>query len=148
MAPEIDWATLLTAAGVGGVQRVVVSETTAVRGGGELLASEPVAVWKQYLAFHLTHRYASYLPRAFDEASFAFNEKALRGIEVPRERWKRGVALLDRQVGEGLGELYVAKHFPPGHKSKMDALVANLGAAMGGRLKNLPWMDEPHARRR
>lgn len=142
MAPAIEWSTLLAAAGLGEVSRVVVRETTAVRGGVALLATEPVDVWKQYLAFHLTNSYAAYLPKAFDAASFAFNEKALRGVEEPRERWKRGISLLDRQLGEGVGALYVAKHFPPDHKVKMDALVANLRAAMAARLKTLSWMDE------
>lgn len=142
MAPAIEWPALLDAAGLGEAQRLVVRETTAVRAGAALLSSEPVAAWRSYLAFHLANSYASYLPKAFDEASFAFNENALRGIEVPRERWKRGISLLDRQLGEGVGELYVAKHFPPDHKAKMDALVANLRAAMETRLKTLSWMDE------
>lgn len=143
LAPAIQWPTILAAAGLEAVQRVVVRETTAVRGGVALLSTESVDVWKKYLAFHLANSYASYLPKALDDASFAFHERALRGIEVPRERWKRGVSLLDRQLGEGIGELYVAKHFlPPDHKDKMDALVANLRTAVGARLKTLAWMDD------
>ena len=80
--------------------------------------------------------------KAFDDANFAFYRKALRGIEVQRERWKRGMGLLDDLIGEGVGELYVAKYFPPGHKAAMDALVANLRTAMGERLKTLAWMDD------
>src|SRR4029077_1276289 len=91
-------------------------------------------------AFHVADDASDQLPKAFDDASFAFHGKALRGVEVQRERWKRGIELLDGQIGEGVGELYVAKYFPPGHKAAMDALVANLRTAIGARLKTLAWM--------
>ncbi len=138
----IDWDRMLPEAGLADVQHFIVNETTALRDGAKLLETQPIDAWKRYLAFHIASDYASNLPKAFDEASFNFYSKAIRGIEVQRDRWKRGVQLLDEQVGEGVGELYVAKYFPPDHKAKMDALVANLRAAMGERLKTLAWMDE------
>jgi putative endopeptidase len=142
MIPAVDWPAALEASGLGAAQRFVVRETSALRDGAALLDTEPVATWRAYLAFHLADTYAQYLPQAFDDANFAFASKALRGVEAQRERWKRASQLLDGLIGEGVGELYVAKHFPPGHKAAMDALVANLRAAMGERLKALAWMDE------
>src|SRR4029077_15093536 len=93
-------------------------------------------------AFHVADDASDQLPKAFDDASFAFHGKALRGVEVQRERWKRGIELLDGQIGEGVGELYVAKYFPPGHKAAMDALVANLRTAMGARLNTIAWTGD------
>jgi len=140
--PAVDWQAALEPAGLGAVSHVVVREVSAIKDGTALLDTEPVAAWKKYLAFHVADEASDNLPKAFDDASFAFHSKALRGVEVQRERWKRGVSLLDGVIGKGLGELYVAKYFPPGHKAAMDALVANLRAAMGERLKTLAWMDE------
>src|SRR5262249_7074805 len=142
MIPAIDWDSMLQVASLGDVQHFVVNETTALRDGAKLLDTQPVETWKKYLAFHIASDYASYLPKDFDEASFNFFSKALRGVETQRDRWKRGVRLLDAQIGEGVGELYVAKYFPPENKAKMDQLVANLRTAMGERLKTLSWMDE------
>jgi putative endopeptidase len=142
MIPAIDWDSLLAQGGLGDVQHFVVNEISALRDGAKLLDTQSIDTWKKYLAFHLASDYASYLPKTFDEASFDFNSKALRGIEVQRDRWKRGVALLDTNIGEGVGELYVARYFPAENKAKMDALVSNLRAAMGERLKTLSWMDE------
>jgi putative endopeptidase len=142
MIPAIDWDAMLAVAGLGNVQHFVVNETTALRDGAKLIDTQPVDAWKKYLAFHLASDYASYLPKAFDEASFDFFSKTIRGIEKQRDRWKRGVRILDSQIGEGLGELYVAKFFPPDYKAKMDAIVANLRTAMGERLKTLTWMDD------
>ena len=141
-APAVDWPAALESSGLGSVTRVVLREVSAVKDGAALLDSEPVATWKKYLAFHLADDAADALPKAFDDASFTFYSKVLRGIETKRERWKRGAALLDQLIGEGVGELYVARHFPPGHKAQMDALVENLRAAMGERLKTLSWMDD------
>jgi putative endopeptidase len=140
--PAIDWSIALEPSGLGHVQNFFVNEVSALKDGAALLDSEPIDTWKKYLAFHLGSYYANQLPKAFDEANFAFYRKTLRGVEVQRERWKRGMVLLDQLIGEGVGELYVAKHFPPGHKAAMDELVANLRAAMSQRLKGLAWMDD------
>jgi endothelin-converting enzyme/putative endopeptidase len=142
MAPAVDWDVVLGSAGLGSQPRFVVEETTAVRDGGALLDSQPIAAWQKYLAFHLANTYAPYLPKAFDDANFAFFGTAMRGVQTQRDRWKRGTGLLDQLIGQGVGELYVARHFPPANKAAMDALVANLRAAMGERLKGLAWMDE------
>ena len=142
MIPAIDWDSVLEVAGLSNVQHFVVNETTALRDGVKLLDTQPVDTWKKYLVFHIASDYASYLPKAFDVASFDFYQKALAGVEAQRDRWKRGVMLLNSQIGEAVGELYVAKYFPPENKAKMDQLVANLRTAMGERLKTLSWMDE------
>ncbi len=142
MIANVDWDAMLAVGGLGEQQTFVVNEKSALIDGAKLLDSAPVATWKKYLAFHLASDYANSLPKAFDEANFGFYSKTLRGIEQQRDRWKRGAALLDAQIGEGVGEIYVAKFFPPENKAKMDELVKNLRAAMGERLKTLAWMDE------
>ncbi len=142
MIPAIDWDAMLSVGGLGDVQHFVVNETTALRDGAKLLDTQPVGAWQKYLAYHLASDYAAELPKAFDDANFAFYRKSLAGIEQQRDRWKRGIGLLDGMIGEGVGELYVAKYFPPEYKAQMDALVANLRTAMGERLKTLAWMDD------
>src|SRR5688572_7502224 len=142
MIPAVDWDIFLPVSGLGSVQNFVVNETTALRDGAALLDTQTVDTWKKYLAFHLASDYASSLPKAFDDANFDFYRRTIAGVEVQRDRWKRGVQLLDGLIGEGVGELYVAKFFPPDYKAQMDDLVANLVAAMGERLKTLAWMDE------
>jgi putative endopeptidase len=142
MIPAVDWNVMLPVSGLGAAQNFIVNETTALRDGAALLDTQSVDTWKKYLAFHVASDYASNLPKAFDEANFNFYRRALAGVEVQRDRWKRGVQLLDGLIGEGVGELYVAKFFPPDHKAKMDELVANLRVAMGQRLTTLPWMDD------
>ena len=142
LAPNVDWPLVLGGVGLGDSQHFVVQETTAIRDGAKLLDSEPLGAWKDYMTFHFVNSYATDLPKAFDEAQFAFNSKALRGVEKQRDRWKRGLTVVDGAIGEGLGQIYVRKHFPPETKAKMDSLVANLRAALKQRLATLAWMDD------
>jgi putative endopeptidase len=142
LIPAMEWDEFLPVAGLGSVQNFVVNETTALRDGAALLDSQPVEAWQKYLAFHLASDHASNLPKAFDDASFDFYRRTLAGVEVQRDRWKRGVQLLDSLIGEGVGEVYVARFFPPEYKAQMDELVANLVTAMRQRLGELTWMDD------
>src|SRR5262245_24932951 len=142
LVPTVDWDLVLADAGLGDLQHFIVNETTAIRDGAKLLDSEPLADWKAYLTFHFVDSYSTALPKAFDTAQFEFRSKALRGTEQQRDRWKRGIALLDGTIGEGLGQIYVARHFPPDTKAKMDELVANLREALRERLAKSAWMDD------
>ena len=143
-APTVPWDTFLTGLGMPPApEKIVAYGDTAVRDGAALVGKEPVAAWQKYLTFHIASDNAAHLPRAFDDASFEFFGKTLRGVQAKRERWKRGVSLLDENIGEGVGEVYVSKFFPPENKARMDALVANLRKALEGRLETLAWMDEP-----
>ncbi len=143
LAPSIDWPVYLEAAGLKDAQNVVVGETTAIAKGGALLDSQPIDAWKKYLAFNIARSSANTLPKAMDDASFAFYSTKLNGITAQRDRWKRGVTLVDNMIGEGLGQAYVAKYFPPENKAKMDELVKNLLAALKVRIEQNTWMDEP-----
>lgn len=143
LAPQFDWPTLLTDMGLNGVDTIVVRQTTAVADAGKLLDSVPLSTWKDYVAFHFISDSASSLPKAFDEASFNFFSKTLRDQPQQRDRWKRGVGLVNTLMGEAVGQLYVAKHYPPASSAKMAELIANLRATLEERIKSNNWMDEP-----
>ena len=143
LAPDIDWDAVLGTLGLGAVERVVVRETTAVTSAGRLIAERPLEDWKKYLTFHVVRINAERLPAAFDQAVFDFYWKVLRGTEAQRSRWQRGVGLVNHMLGEGVSQVYVERHFPPGHKAAMDDLVANVRKALAQRIESLAWMDEP-----
>jgi putative endopeptidase len=142
LAPQFDWRLIFDEHGLGGVGTFVVAETTAIQGAGALLDETPIELWRDYLAFHLVRSHARYLSRAFDEAHFEFYSRTLQGVEEQRERWKRGVELVNAGLGEAVGQIYVDRHFPPTHRAEMEALVDNLIDAFGGRLRENEWMDQ------
>jgi endothelin-converting enzyme/putative endopeptidase len=140
--PNVDWDVVLGGVGLGEAKDFIVNETTAIRDGAKLLDTVPLADWKTYMTFHFVDSYSTALPKAFDSAQFEFRGKVLRGVEQQRDRWKRGISLVDESIGEGLGQVYVRKHFAPETKAKMEELVANLRAALKQRLQQSTWMDE------
>lgn len=137
--PGVDWAAYLAAGGIA-QPKIVVAQPSAITGTAALFASEPIAVWQDYLTFHTLSRAAPLLPKAFVEEDFAFKGTTLAGTPQLKERWKRGTDLINNGMGEAVGELYVAKYFPPDAKAKAEQLVKNLIAAFDVRLQNLDWM--------
>ncbi|MBV9345881.1 MAG: M13 family metallopeptidase [Gammaproteobacteria bacterium] len=140
-APGFPWQTYLEAEQLGGRERVVVNELTAVRDLAALYARTPLPTLQAFLTFHYLSSNAAYLPKRFDEAHFAFYGRAMRGQPQQRERWKRAVDDVDQGIGEAVGRLYVAKYFPPESKAKMQQLVADLRTALSQRLDALDWMS-------
>ena len=139
-APGFPWQAFLEASSVGARQDLVLSEITAVHDLSELFKSTPLPTLKAYLTFHYLSDHAPYLPKRFDDARFAFYGQTLRGQPQQRERWKRAVDEVNGGLGELVGQLYVARYFPPESKAKMQELVANLRAALSERIDSLEWM--------
>ncbi len=127
LMPGYDWQAYLDGADVTGrVDYLIVSQPSYLTAFNLLLQQQSLPAWKAYFRWRLLSEFAAYLSRRFVDESFAFYGTTLRGIEQQRPRWKRGIALVDGALGEALGRLYVARHFPPDYKQRMDRLVQNL----------------------
>lgn len=142
-APEVDWALMLKTAGLESSPQVLMMNNTALTAMGKIMVATPLQTWKDYLAFHFVSDHATFLPRAFDDAQFNFYSKTLNGVEVKRDRWKRGVQLTNGALGEAVGKLYVDKYFPASSQAKMADLIENLRAAYQERISGSTWMDAP-----
>jgi len=142
LAPQMEWDRLLKTQGLGSAKIVIVGETTAVRDAGKLLASEPLQTWKDYLTFHFVSDHAQFLPKAFDDARFDFYGKTLADVPTQRDRWKRGVALVNDSLGEAVGQLYVQRHYPPEADRQVHELVDDILAALKDKIEHNSWMDD------
>jgi putative endopeptidase len=142
LAPQFNWPLLLSSQGLGNVPTIIVRQTTAIQAEGQLFESVPLQTWKDWETFHFIRTYAQFLPRAFDEANFEFYSHTLTGVERQRERWKRGLNVLDATLGEALGRLYIARYFPESSRRQVTELVGDLRGALADRLRQNPWMDE------
>jgi putative endopeptidase len=131
----------------GAFDEVVVRQPSAVEAAAALLADVPLADWKAWLTFHHVRASAPYLSSRFVDANFAFYGTLLSGIPELRERWKRGVSVVEGAMGEAVGKLYVAEHFPPEHKAHMQRLVGWLVEAYRVDIESLEWMS-PETRQR
>ncbi|WP_265523102.1 M13 family metallopeptidase [Oerskovia flava] len=143
-APGFDWRAWVLALGApeGAFTDLVVREPDFAEGFAALWRSEPLDDWKLWLVYHVVSARAPYLSDEVVEANFDFYGRTLSGAQEVRERWKRGVALVEGALGEAVGEVYVARHFPPSHKERMEELVAFLVAAYRESITGLDWMTE------
>jgi predicted metalloendopeptidase len=144
-APQFPWQAFFSAAGVSrsspkGERSVVVREKSAFPKLAAVFAATPVAVWRDYLTVRYLHSRASYLPQRVDDTDFAFYGVVIAGQKEQLPRDLRGIHLLDSQMGEALGKLYVARYFPPEAKAKIQQLVANILKAYEADIQTLTWM--------
>jgi len=140
-APEFDWALMLKTAGLASSPTVLMTNNTAVTAMGKLMVATPLQTWKDYMSFHFVSDHASFLPKAFDEANFAFYSKTLAGVQQQRDRWKRGVQVVNGALGEAVGKIYVEKYYPASSQAKMAELIENLRAAYQAQITGSSWMD-------
>jgi putative endopeptidase len=148
-APGFDWAGWVTALGTSPERaaEVVVRQPDALTAFAAAWADEPIEDWKRWLRWRLISARASLLTDDLVEENFAFYGRTLSGTEQLRERWKRGVGLVENLMGDAVGKLYVEQHFPPDAKARMDELVANLREAYRVSITDLEWMT-PETRQR
>ena len=126
----------------GSFDEVVLREPSFAEGVGRLLTEERLDAWKHWLAWQVIRSNASLLSGAFVEANFDFYGRTLSGTPSQRDRWKRGVSLVEGAMGEAIGRIYVESHFPPAAKHSMDVLVENLVEAYRSSISSLDWMTE------
>jgi predicted metalloendopeptidase len=142
LAPGFDWnGYFATIAFPRNETKVLVRQPAFFTALGRLLASEPLAVWRNYLRWHLVSENANYLSKPFVEEHFSFYGKKLSGATELRPRWKRVLAAEDAAIGEDLGQLYVQKAFSPAAKVRAQTMVNFHKEAMRGRIRAATWMS-------
>jgi len=139
-AAGFDVPALLKADGAN-VDYVIVYQPSALKGISALLGRTPLPVLRDQLLVRSIDAYSPYLPKKFDEESFAFNGTVLNGTPEQEARWKRGVNFTVATMGDDVSKLYVAKYFPPETKAAADTLVKNVIGAMDRRIDQLEWMS-------
>ena len=121
---------------------VVVHQPDFFTALSDHMVEDKLPAWRDWLAFRVVSSAAPYLASDLVAENFDFYGRKLSGVPQLRERWKRGVSLVEGGLGEAVGELYVARHFPPEHKKRMEVLVQNLSEAYRRNISQLPWMTQ------
>ncbi|MDC8783800.1 M13 family metallopeptidase [Roseateles koreensis] len=139
-APGLDWPQFLKAGQLAEPELLSVRQPSAVVGLAGLVGSVPLSDWKLYLKLHVLDESAPVLPQAFRDAHFAFRGAALTGAKQALPRWQQGISDVNGALGEAVGQLYVAAHFPPAAKARMQEMVVRLLAAYRDSIDGLSWM--------
>ena len=142
VTPGFDWNAYFEGTGVGHkVNYVIVRQPSFMTGMAKLFKDTPVDTWKTYYKWKVLDAYAPFLSKRFVDEDFSFSSVTLRGIPENQPRWKRGVGRVEESLSEALGEIYVAKYFPPEDKARMQKLVSNLIEAYKQSIETLTWMS-------
>lgn len=138
------WSQWLKGAGVPdeAFSDVNVRQPSFIEGLSEIFAEANLDQLRNWLRWHTIHAMAPYLSDEFVDENFSFYGTTLTGTPEIRERWKRGVGLVEGVLGEALGKIYVERHFPASSKEHMERLVASIIRAFQDHIAELEWMSE------
>ena len=143
LVPNFDWDEYLNRIHAPEFQKLNVSEPKFFTTLNQQLGQRNLAAWRAYLRWQLVDSEARYLSPEFVQANFDFFDKYLRGVQQMPARWKTCTRLVDRQLGEALGEVFVTRTFSPQTKEDAVRITQQIEAEMGRDIKDLSWMSEP-----
>jgi putative endopeptidase len=140
--PNLNWSLFMEGVGLRNVDTVIIGQPEFLKALNSNLKSASLNDWKNYLKFHLLSGLARYLDDRTYHESFGFYNTVMRGVKVPKPRWKRVVAQTDGSLGELIGQVYVDEYLPKGTKEKLLEIGNAIKAVYAERIMNLDWMSE------
>jgi len=141
LAPQFNWDYYASAQGIK-TDTVIIENKDYVKKAGALLKATPLETLKMYARWQLLHRFASYLPKKFDQANFYFYGTVMSGQKEQKQRVERGIRSTDGTLGMPLGKLFVKQYFPESSKQKVSEMIENVRAVYGERIDKLTWMSD------
>jgi putative endopeptidase len=140
--PNFSWSAYFAALGLKEMKDFSFSHPAFFAEMDAALADAPLATWKAYLRWHVLRDAAPVLSKAFVDENFRFYSQVLRGQKEMKPRAERAIDQMNQQLGEPLGQLFVARHFPPEAKARMMVMIGDLKAALRQRIEGLEWMGD------
>ncbi|MFP9112849.1 M13 family metallopeptidase [Flavobacterium sp. RHBU_3] len=140
LTPSVNWDAFFSAIGLGKPETIIVAQPKYMTELEAIFKQKNVAAWKDYLKWSELRRSAGKLSTDIETANWEFYSKTLRGALKEEKRDKNALQTINGALGEALGQLYVAKKFPPEAKAKAEAMIKNVMLAFENRINRLPWM--------
>ncbi len=137
-----DWNLFFQQVGLPQVDSVMIGQPEFISSLDGYLKSYSLDIWKDYLKYHLMHGFAGYMDDKTYAEFFGFYSSTLRGVEVPKPRWKRVVEETNSSLGELVGQVYVSEYLPKGTKEKLLEIGNAIRSEYAGRIKKLDWMSD------
>ena len=138
--PGFDWTAWAKPQGLDRSPAIILAQPSFFKAFAALVPAVPLPTWKAWLVSRYVTAAAPYLSRPFDDARFQFFGSILTGQQLPRERWKRGVSMVNAYLGDAVGKLYVEEHFPSSTHTRVQKMVANILQAYRGAVRGSDWM--------
>jgi endothelin-converting enzyme/putative endopeptidase len=141
LTPSFAWKQYLAAMQAPSSPQYIVTSPEFFRGMEKLLNAESLANWQAYLRYSILRSFAGSLPDSFVEANFDFFGKQLSGSKQIQPRWRRCSFNADNDLGEAVGQAYVAKYFTPESKERMLEMVHGIESALSEDINSATWMS-------
>jgi len=141
LGDNFDWTATRQTLGIESAEKLIIQQPSYFEALDRMISEVPLDDWKAYLVFRVLDGRATHLEKSTAEIRFDYRNRILNGQQQERPRWKRGISMVNGMVGEAVGKLYVARHFPPEAKAKMEKLVNNVIATLDESLEQLEWMS-------
>ncbi len=138
---DINWNEFRNDLAITATDMIVIQQPSFIESLVSMINERPLEDWKHYFTYNVMDSSANHLDQASADIRFAFRNRLLNGQQEERPRWRRGVSLVNALLGEAVGKLYVAEHFPPEAKAKMEEMVDNLLAEFDRSIDELTWMS-------
>ncbi len=142
LMPNFNWDGFMREAQIPHIDGLVVTQIDYMKALDGVLTETPIDAWKIYLKWAALNASAGLLDESMDRQNFEFYSTTLQGTEEPLPLWRRGVNLVNANLGEIVGKVYVKEHFPPEAKERMLELVDNLLKAYESSIRELDWMTD------
>jgi putative endopeptidase len=144
-APGLDWQAFLRDAGIPAGEAVNLVQPAAARAIAGLMRTLPLADWKLYFRLRTLDVAAPLLPAPFRSAHAGLRDIALGGQSAPRSTDERALDAVTEALGDGLGQEYMARHFPPAQKARVERMAEQIRRAAAEAVSGIAWMG-PDAR--
>ena len=141
LTPRFDWPAYLQGMHAPESAMMDVEQPEYMETMAQVIAAKPLAELKSYLRIHAVDPMAPYLSAPFEQASFQFFGRRLRGQEREEPRWKRCTLLTDRSLSDAVGQDWVKRNFPAENKADAEKLIANVRRALREEIDQLSWLS-------
>lgn len=142
--PSIYLESFLNAEGIKTVyfKEMIVGQPEFLKTADKLMKSMTAEEMRAYMEWDVILSAASYLSDNVVEANFDFFGRTMSGRKENHQKWKLATGMVEGQMGETLGKMYVERYFPASSKARMTKLVGNLQDALRDRIKAQDWMSD------
>lgn len=141
-APGFDWVRYMELRSPATLARVNFTEPAFAARVGQLVADAPMDELRAYLRWSYLRGVARMLAKPIADESFAFNSAYLYGVKEQPPRWRTCVTRTDEDLGEALGQEFVASNFSADQRQKAAEMIEVIQDVMGQRIRQLDWMSE------
>lgn len=142
ICPVVNWKETATSMGITGYDTLIVAQPNFYKEVNTQLTNTSIDTWKAYMKWNIVRNAAQYLSSKFVKENFNFYSTVLQGQKSPKPRWKNVLNVIDGNVGELLGQMYVDQYFKPEAKARMLSLIDNMSNTFADRIQRLDWMSD------